>query len=226
MHTTRYRVSALRLPGIILAAVAMVAMSFIVGGSPSASSHNAVVATTPEAGSTVTDSPIDIRIVTSDQLLDLGGTGSGFAIVVRDADGLYYGDGCVDIGGSDMSTLADLGQGGEYTVTFQFVSADGHSLSDSFVFTFAPTPSHAPATGVTTPPQCGVAPEPIDALIDETTETDPTDMPEGAVAEPTVDDIMVDDQGERGPITLAIAAVLVTLSITLLVWMVRRRDRG
>ena len=226
MHTISDRASAFRLPGIILAAVAMVTLSFIVGGSPSASGHNAVVATTPEAGSTITDSPVDISIVTSDQLLDLGGTGSGFAIVVRDADGLYYGDGCVDIGGSDMSARADLGQGGEYTVTFQFVSADGHSLSDSFVFDFAPTPSHAPATGVTDPPRCGVAAEPIDALIDETTETDPTDMPEGAVAEPTVEDIVVDDQGERGPITLTIAAVLVTLSITLLVWMVRRRDRG
>ncbi len=165
--------------------------------------HNAVVDTIPADGDTVTTSPVDIVISTSDELLDLGGTGSGFAIVVQDASGLYYGDGCVDVGSTDMGAIADLGEAGEYTVTYQFVSADGHSLSDSFSFSFDPSASHTPASGSASPLQCGVGP----------------------VAEPLVDaEPLGSDEPEGGIITVVFAGVLIVLSITLLVWMVRRRN--
>jgi len=208
----------------VVTVVAIAAMTVLSWSVPGAWGHNAVLETSPEAGSTISDSPVDIRIVTNDQLLDLGGTGSGFAIVVRDVNGLYYGDGCVDVGEADMTASAALGEAGNYTVTFQFVSADGHSLSDSFEFTFDPAPTHTPALGFEQPPQCGV--EPIMPITegDETTAGDLETAPEGVVAEPVDENINVEQQGERWPITLGIAAVLVILSLTLLVWMVRRRN--
>jgi copper resistance protein C len=205
-------------------AATVVAFALISLQTTSAVGHNVVMETSPEAGSTITDSPVNIRVVTNDQLLDLGGTGSGFAIVVRDVNGLYFGDGCVSVGASDMSATAALGEAGDYTVTFQFVSADGHSLSDSFGFTFEPSPGHVPAPGLQDAPQCGV--EPIMPITegDETTVTDLVTAPEATLADPMDEDILVEDQAERWPITAAIAGVLVVLSITLLVWMVRRRN--
>jgi methionine-rich copper-binding protein CopC len=207
----------------VVALISLVAV-FLSWSVTSAIGHNVVVSTTPEAGSTVSDSPIDIRIVTNDQLLDLGGTGSGFAIVVRDAEGLYYGNGCVAIGDTEMSATAALGNSGDYTVTFQFVSADGHSLSDSFDFSFDPLSTHVPTAGFEQAPQCGV--EQIMPITegDETTATDMQPVPEGTLAEPVDEVILLDEEPERGVVTLAIAAVLVVLSITLLVWMVRRRN--
>jgi methionine-rich copper-binding protein CopC len=189
----------------------------------SASGHNAVLETIPEAGSTVSESPVTVRVVTNDQLLDLGGAGSGFAIVVQNTDGLYFGDGCVTISDSDMSSTVQLGQAGQYTVTYQFVSADGHSLSDSFGFNFEPGQSHVPARGFPGPPVCGVEQGLVDAPSGEITETSPGEV---VVAVPIREEGSVDDQLDRGPITLAIAGVLIVLSITLLVWMVRRHNSG
>jgi methionine-rich copper-binding protein CopC len=203
-----------------LTAWALTALALVFWTAPGALGHNVVQETTPEPGSTVTDSPVDIRIVTNDQLLDLGGTGSGFAIVVRNAEGLYYGDGCVTIGETDISSTADLGGAGDYTVTYQFVSADGHSLSDSFSFSFAPDSSHSPARGFPDPPVCGVESGLVDAPVGQITEATPG---ESVVAVPILEEI-ADDQPERGLITLAIATVLVVLSITLLVWMVKRKS--
>lgn len=223
MPTAIFPSSLTRARTTLLAAITIAFVVVISWSTPGASGHNVVVETSPEAGSTVSDSLVDIRIVTNDQLLDLTGTGSGFAIVVRDAEGLYYGDGCVTVGDTDMSATASLGEPGDYTVTFQFVSADGHSLSDSFSFTFNPPSDHAPVTGLEQAPQCGV--EPIMPLIegDETTATDPEGLAEGVVAEPVDEEILFEEQTERWPMTLAIAGVLVGFSIALLAWMVRRR---
>jgi methionine-rich copper-binding protein CopC len=209
--------------GAFVAAIAMTAVALISWSAHSATGHNVVVETSPVAGSTISDSPVDLRVVTNDQLLDLTGTGSGFALVVRDTNGLYYGDGCVTVGDNDMSATAALGDVGEYTITFQFVSADGHSLSDSFSFTFDPSPTHVPVPGFDDAPQCGV--EPIMPITegDETTATDLESAPDGVVADAMDEDLMLAQDNQRWPITVAIAGALVALSIALLVWMVRRR---
>lgn len=223
MTTVTFQGFPHRARAAFLTAMTIAAVAVMSWAAPGASGHNVVLETSPEADSTVSESPVDIRVVTNDKLLDLTGTASGFAIVVRDTEGLYYGDGCVTVGDTDMSATADLGGSGDYTVTFQFVSADGHSLSDSYGFTFDAPPSHVPASGFEETPQCGV--EPIMPITegDETTATDPEGLPEGVVAEPVDEEILTDEQ-PGSPITLAIAGVLVALSIALLVWMVRRRN--
>jgi len=214
----RLRASTLLVLSALGAAAAVAALA-----APSFA-HNAVVETTPQAGEVVTTSPVDIRIVTSDTLLDLGGTGAGFAIVVQDDQGSYFGDGCVDVGVTDFAARADLGGAGDYLVTYQFVSADGHSLSDSFSFRFEPGANHVPADGVINPPVCGgvVEPETSDEPT-ETTATDSDGAPPSVIAEPSQGAVAQDTE-ENEAIIPAIVGVLIVLSITLLVWMIRRRN--
>lgn len=185
--------------------------------------HNVVIETAPANGDTVSVSPVHLRIVTNDAVLDLSGTGSGFAIVVQDSAGLHYGDGCVTVGNTDFSASADLGGAGEYRVTYQFVSADGHSLSDGFTFRFTPDATHTTTPGGSDIPECGAA-HSLESGVDETTETDLTTTDETVFAEPTSELPTDGDEPERGVTTVAIAGVLIVLSVTLLVWMVRRRN--
>ena len=125
-----------------------------------AQAHNWVVDSTPAEGETLTALPGSFEIRTNDALLDVTGAGGGFAFLVQDADGLYYGDGCVRVVGASMFTTAALGAPGEYTVSWQFVSADGHTLSGSYGFVWAPEDGAAPSSGSAERPGCGEEPAP------------------------------------------------------------------
>ncbi|MFM1952978.1 MAG: hypothetical protein RL187_187, partial [Actinomycetota bacterium] len=72
-----------------------VALGVVLVVATPALAHNVVEERIPEPGSTVTESPVAISITSNDTYLDLSGAGQGFGIVVRDTQGLYYGDGCV-----------------------------------------------------------------------------------------------------------------------------------
>jgi copper resistance protein C len=133
-------------------------LALVVGPALPASAHNSIVSTTPEAGETLTEVPEFFVVTTSEALLDVGGEGAGFAIQVTDENGLYYGDGCVDVGGPSMSTRAALGEAGDYTMAFQYVSADGHTLSDTLAFRYEPAEGAEASTGSAAPPECGGEP--------------------------------------------------------------------
>ncbi|MCU1513583.1 MAG: hypothetical protein JWO10_673 [Microbacteriaceae bacterium] len=131
MMRTRSRIAATVLMGIAVAAS-------IFGVAGQAQAHNYLVSSTPSAGQTLTALPAQFAIVTNDALLDLDKNNSGFALLVQDSAGLYYGDGCVTVDGPTMSADPALGSAGNYTVTWQVVSTDGHTVSDSYSFTWAP----------------------------------------------------------------------------------------
>jgi copper resistance protein C len=135
------------------AALTVAALAVLATAGP-ASAHNYLVASTPEAGEVLTDLPERFSVTTNEALLDLGGSGSAFGIEIRDAAGLYYGDGCVEVEGPSMSTEAALGEPGEYTFVYQLVSADGHTVSDSFGFTWAPEGGVEASTGSTSAGDC------------------------------------------------------------------------
>jgi hypothetical protein len=186
----------------LIAVGALVAAWPVLGATAPAQAHNYVVSTTPEAGSTITELPESISVTTNEPLLTLGGSTGGFALEVRDSDGRYFGDGCVAVEGATMSTGAALGAAGEYTVLWQAVSADGHTVSDQFRFEWAPTPDAEPSTGSTTVPDCngttgGLAPGP-DATA------------EASASEPA-------DLGTVAWIGGAVVAVALTVGITLFV---------
>jgi copper resistance protein C len=114
--------------------------------------HNYLVATSPAAGAVVTEQPGTISLETNDELLDVG---NGSAIRVQGPDGRYYGDGCTEVVGATAETNAELGTPGEYTVTWQVVSADGHPISGTWRFQWQPAEDVALAEGSTDPGACG-----------------------------------------------------------------------
>jgi len=119
-----------------------------------ASAHNYLVSSTPAEGEVLTELPAEFSVTTNEALLDLGGSGSGFGLEIRDAAGLYYGDGCVSVEGATMSAAAKLGDPGEYTLVYQLVSADGHTVSDSFAFEWAPEGDFERSEGSTAAGDC------------------------------------------------------------------------
>ena len=135
------------------AAIAVAVFAVLATAGP-ASAHNYLVESTPAAGEVLTVLPEQFSVTTNESLLDLGGSGSGFGLEVRDADGLYYGDGCVAVEGATMSGAAAIGAPGEYTLIYQLVSADGHTVSDSFTFEWAPEGDFERSEGSTSPGDC------------------------------------------------------------------------
>jgi copper resistance protein C len=120
-----------------------------------AQAHNSVVSTIPEEGAVLTQLPETFSITTNDNLLDVGGARRGFILQIRGADGAYYGDGCVNVQGATMSTDAALGEPGDYTISWQLVSVDTHTVHGDIHFTWQPDAAQpAPSTGSATPPDC------------------------------------------------------------------------
>jgi methionine-rich copper-binding protein CopC len=196
---------------VIAAAAAMVAAVPVLGLASPAQAHNYLVSSTPVEGETLTVLPETFSITTNEALLDLGGEGSGFALQVKDADGAYYGDGCVAIVDSTMSASAALGAPGVYTVLWQVVSADGHPVSDEFDFTWAPTDSAVVSPGSASAPQCGTSPGGAGSGEAGSGE-DPGDST--TVTEPSADADLGDALWLGGAIVAVGLAVAVTLVLT------------
>jgi len=138
-----------------LAAVVLVVATLGWSAAP-AFAHNSVLSTSPEAGSVVTEQPGTITITTNDNLLDLSGEGAGSAMQVSGPTDAprYYGDGCATISGPSLEAAVQLGEPGEYTVVWQTVSTDGHSISDKFTFTWQPDANQVLDEGSATAPTC------------------------------------------------------------------------
>jgi len=167
-------------------AIAGVTVALLLVAGP-AQAHNYLVSSTPAAGSTLTELPDAFVITTNDVLLDLSADNAGFALQVQDAEGRYYGDGCVTVAGPSMSADPVLGEAGRYTVTWQVVSTDGHTVSNRFDFTWQPPASFEPSIGSATAPKCG----------QKTTDTSATPSP-----------VARDDEPSRAPDEGALSTVL------------------
>jgi copper resistance protein C len=140
------------------AAVAVLVGAAVLGATAPAFAHNQVVSTTPAANSTLTALPRSFDIATNLPLLDVSGDGAGFAFEIRSSAGKYYGDGCISIVDTTMSIKPALGAGGDYTVIWQFVSQDGHTVSGSYPFSWQPPAGFTPARAYDKPQDCGRAP--------------------------------------------------------------------
>lgn len=138
----------------VLAGLVVVVASL--GFAAPAFAHNSVINISPEPGSVVSQQPGVITITTNDNLLDLTGDGGSNAMRISGPAGdvRYYGDGCSTVSGPTLQTEVQLGQPGEYEVVYQFVSADSHSSSDTFTFTWQPDADQVLAEGSATPPTC------------------------------------------------------------------------
>lgn len=196
--------------------------------------HNAIISATPAEGETLTAVPEFFEVVTNEAMLDLGGDAAGFGMLVTDPAGLFYGDGCITVEGDGMSMPATLGAPGDYTFTFQYVSADGHTLSGEYDFSYAPEGEQLFSDGGAEPPVCGEAgaePGPSEPVEP----TEPTESP--APSEDATDEPAVSPSAEPAPgeadapsdsaglspaviIALAVAALAAVIAV---VFATRRR---
>ena len=149
---------------IALAVVATVVAPAVVVATP-AQAHNFLVSSTPSSGEVLTRLPREFIITTNGPLFTLGHSTNGFAMEIRDTAGQYYGDGCLAVSGSSMSQAPALGAPGGYTVLWQLVSSDGHTVSGEYPFTWAPDAGQPVSVGASIPPDChgttgGQAPNP------------------------------------------------------------------
>lgn len=136
------------------AAALAVAGGAVLGLAGPASAHNYMVASTPKVDGTLTSLPKAFEITTNDRLLDIGDSNSGFAYRIVGPDGRYYEDGCLDVDGPSMTTKAALGASGKYTVEWQIISADGHTVSDEYTFTWDAPAGFTPSAGTSKPAAC------------------------------------------------------------------------
>ncbi|HXH35880.1 MAG TPA: copper resistance CopC family protein [Plantibacter sp.] len=138
------------------AATAFLAVAAVLTLATPASAHNSIVSTTPAEGSTITEQPEQLVITTNDNLLDLGEAGQSNQIQVTGPgdEQLYYGTACAAVNGPALVMPLQLGEAGEYTVVWQLVSTDGHPLSGTYTFDWAPAEGQELAAG-STAPICG-----------------------------------------------------------------------
>ena len=168
------------IPGVIAVLACLGAASVIILSTAvtSASAHDYAVGSTPADGATITELPPQFDLTMSEDMLDLGGAGNGFALQIIGPDGLYYGDGCLTMAGPTLSTPAALGAAGDYLMRWQVVAADGHPISDEYAFTWAPASAITPSVGSATPGVCGIAAE--TPAVPGPSTTAPADAPPGA----------------------------------------------
>lgn len=229
----------------MLLSMAVLTGMWMMASAP-AIAHDQVIETTPVAGESVSDNPVEITITTSGALLDLGGNSAGFAIIVQDHAGLFYGDGCVTVDGIALSTSAELGDSGGYTVTYQYISGDGHTLSGEYDFDFDRPEDYLPAAGQSQVPICGEPPVyPLESTgSDGDTPKDPAtgegDAPVSEPSAPPTAEPGVEDAGEgavEGAVegsnrwwadTATIVSIVIPLAIgaALVYWFVGRDTRS
>ncbi|MEX1078809.1 MAG: copper resistance CopC family protein [Homoserinimonas sp.] len=189
-------------------ALGLLTMGLVVGVAAPASAHNYLVSSTPSDGGVLTALPDEFIITTNDELLDLGADSGGFGLQVQDTDGRYYGDGCVAVDGPSMTAAAALGDAGDYLLTWQVVSVDGHTVSGEIPFAWTPDDDAEISEGSATAPVCGQE-------VEEPTA--PSEEAEDKASPPATVDEEPADSGDLLWIAAAIAAVVVAAGTTMLV---------
>jgi methionine-rich copper-binding protein CopC len=171
--------------GVLTATATATGILLAVAAPLTATAHDFLVSSNPIDGATVTSLPDKFSVTANAELLDLAGDGSGFGILVSDAAGLYYGDGCPTVDGPTLSTEAALGEPGTYSMTWQVVSSDGHPASGEMSFTWAPNDSAELSAGSESTPVCG---ETVISPLQPAAAAEPTAAPEASAvsaSEPT-----------------------------------------
>ncbi|WP_158867472.1 copper resistance protein CopC [Leifsonia sp. AG29] len=138
------------------AAAALGALTLALVPLSAASAHDYLVGSTPAAGSTVTQ-PLDrVALSFNDRVLDLSGNGSGTLVTVTGPgqSAKHFETGCATVADTDVTAPVALGGAGDYTITYQVVSADGHTVSSTIPFHYEP-PAGTPAASGSDAAPCG-----------------------------------------------------------------------
>lgn len=142
-----------------MALVGLLTVLFLGTGAPYALAHDALVASSPAAGSAVPTAPSAVELGLSGTPLPLG-----TEVLVRGPDGEPVSTGAAEIRGTTVvQTLAAGLPAGGYTVQWRSTSSDGHPLTGSWAF--AVTTGSTPAPDQTATRAAGTA-LPGDGLLD------------------------------------------------------------
>ncbi|WP_348789619.1 copper resistance CopC family protein [Leifsonia sp. NPDC080035] len=201
------------------------AIAVILVPATAASAHDYLVSSDPAADSTV-QSPLDtVALTFNDRVLDLGGNGSGTLLTVTGPDGAgtHYETGCPSIADAVVSAPVALGAAGQYTVAYQVVSADGHTVSNSYGFRYAPPAGTTAAAGSASSP-CGAAATTPAATPEPTVTAQAGATPGPAATVSTPQPTKAADSGNMGlVIGIAVAIVVIAIAGVLIVVLTARR---
>lgn len=143
-----------------LAAVpaALLALGVSVVAAPPAAAHNTLISSSPADGSTATTQPGTVEL-TFDQAVQ-----NRFAqVAVFDAGERTYESGDPEIVGATVTQAVDDLPGGEYTIAYRVVSADGHPVSGTVTFTMAAGGTSSPSTSTDGPGTGSASASPTDS---------------------------------------------------------------
>lgn len=138
-HARRAGSGGGRLSGILAAALGVLLMGGALALAPvsAAHAHDFLVDSDPAAGSTVTQPVTRVTLTFSDIVLDPNQDGSSSIVQVTDASGRHFETACAATQGRTVIAPVVLGDSGTYTVSFQIVSSDGHTVSDRYTFDYS-----------------------------------------------------------------------------------------
>ncbi|PCE14217.1 hypothetical protein AUC47_06200 [Microbacterium sp. SZ1] len=173
---------ARRRPLVPVALAAALLTAFLILVAPmSASAHDSLIASSPEADSTVETLPAALTLTFSAKLIDGEGATE---VVVTDASGASVTDGPASVDGAIVTQpLAAEATAGGYHVIWKIVSSDGHPTSGEFDFTVAnstvtaPTPDPSataeatPSAEATAAPAATPTPQPSESPEDGSSAT-------------------------------------------------------
>jgi len=121
----------------------------------SASAHDYIISTDPAKDATVTTPLQTVSLTFNDRVLDYGGNNL-VTVTGPDAATRHFETGCTTVADTVVSVPVALGAAGKYTVSYQVVSADGHTVSDQYAFTYQPPAGTTAAEG-TEKTACGAS---------------------------------------------------------------------
>ncbi|MCE4026182.1 MULTISPECIES: copper resistance CopC family protein [unclassified Microbacterium] len=136
-----------------LAASIGVGLALATAGATAASAHDTLENTDPAQGATVKSLSSVALTFSADPL----GTEGATIIQVIGPDKKYYETACPDLNGPVVSSPVALGAAGTYEVLWRVVSSDGHPISGSYTFAYAPDGTASPAAAGSVTPVCGPA---------------------------------------------------------------------
>lgn len=205
------KTTARRLPATPVALAAALLTAFLVLFAPlSASAHDSLLASSPEADSTVDTLPAELTLTFSAKLIDETGATE---VVVTDPSGNSVAEGVATVEGAIVTQqLAPEAPAGAYRVIWKVVSSDGHPTSGEFGFSVANSTEVTPTAEPSAEPTDTATAEPAPSAT-AGPGTDATPAPESDDSSASTTLIWV----------LAIAGVLVIVGIV--VWLVVRGRR-
>lgn len=184
--------------------------------------HASVIGSTPADGDALASQPGEVSVTMNEEILSVEGADSANAIVVTDAAGAFYGDGCASVDGDTISMPVELGEPGDYTLTYQVVSADGHPVDGTVAFSYEGEAgpaglAEAPVCRQEAPAESSAAAEPAPpAATSDDGAAAATDEPADAPAE---------GQDEGGFPFLAVGIIALLAVLAVVAYTVNRGSR-